>query len=89
MGERLLQRNGELGEGSSSVSPSVIFGVEVVVVSPVGMELPVGFRDVDPPHWSESVTLVAHRLDNGADLVHGHTVRGFLRGPGVIAPWLE
>ena len=47
---------------------------------------PVLFGDVDPPYWREPVALVAHRLDDGVDLLHGHAVRGFLRGPWCHRP---
>src|SRR5262249_19325276 len=44
--------------------------------------LPVLLRDVPPPDRSESVTLVAHRRDDAADLRLGHAVHGLLRDPG-------
>ena len=44
--------------------------------------LPVLLRDVHPPDGPEPVALVAHRIDDPADLPHGHAVCGFLRGPG-------
>ena len=45
-------------------------------------EFPVLFRDVDPPGRAEPVALVAHRIDDAADLAQGHAVHGFPGGPG-------
>jgi hypothetical protein len=43
--------------------------------------LPVLLRDVNPACWGKSVALVAHRIDDAADLPQGHAIHGFLRGP--------
>ena len=55
--------------------------------------LPVLFRDVDPPDGGEPVALVAHRINDAADLAQRHAVCGLPAGPrghrtmvGVDAP---
>src|SRR5712691_2689761 len=47
-----------------------------------GPFLPVFLRDADPPHGLEPVALVAHRINDAADLAPRHAVRGFPVRPG-------
>ena len=44
-------------------------------------ELAALFRDVDPLHRAEPVTLVAQRIDDAPDLAQRHAVRGLPGGP--------
>lgn len=49
-------------------------------------QFPVLFLDIHASNWGEPVALVAHRLDDGTDLLHGRAVRGFWCGAGCHRP---